>query len=335
MHIDISWATLLRLLVFFLIVAGLYYARDVVGVLLIGIVISLGIDPFVGWMEKKRIPRLLGTVISFVAGLLVFASVIYFVIPVIAIEAGGFVNFVSRTIGSLSDMNFKQEWMNAVNISVGDALGILSTIPVGGVIQFLFSSAVLVIATILISFYLTVDHNGTERLLRVMLPSVYESSALHIFTRFKLKIRRWFVAQLLLSLIMALIVGVGMWILGVDYPLVIGALAGIFELVPVIGPIVTGVVAFGIAITDSFSLGFWAVVFFMVVQQVENHLLVPVVMGRVVRIHPVIVVISILMGASIAGFVGIILAVPVAVFGQEVFEYVSERKSKRPEALGL
>lgn len=335
MHIDISWATLLRLFVFFLVVMGLYYARDVIGVLLIGIVLSLGIDPWVGWMEKKKIPRLLGAVIAFVAGLLVLATVTYFVIPVVAVEAGGFVNFITRTVGSLSDMNFEQEWLNAVSISVGDAIGVLSSLPVGGIIQFLFSSAVLAIATILISFYLTVDHNGTERLLRVMLPSVYESSALHIFTRFKLKIRKWFAAQLLLSLIMAFIVGVGMWILGVDYPIVIGALAGVFELVPVIGPIVTGAIAFGVAVTDSFSLGLWAVVFFMVVQQVENHLLVPVVMGRAVRIHPVIVVISILMGASIAGLVGVFLAVPVAVFAQEVFEYASERKSRRPEVLEL
>lgn len=335
MHIDISWATLLRLFVFFLVVMGLYYARQVVGVLLIGIVISLGVDPWVGWMESKKIPRLLGAVIAFATGLFVFASVIYFVIPMVAVEAGGFVNFVSRTLGSLSDINFKQEWLQAVSISVGDALGVLSALPVGGVVQFIFSGVVMAIATILISFYLTVDHNGTERLLRVMLPSVYESSVLHIFARFKLKIRKWFVAQLILSLMMAFIVGIGMWILGVEYPLVIGVLAGIFELVPVIGPIVTGAIAFGVAVTDSFSLGLWAVVFFMVVQQVENHLLVPVVMGRVVRIHPVIVVTSILMGASIAGFIGVVLAVPVAVFGQEIFEFISERKSKKPEVLGL
>lgn len=335
MHIDISWATLLRLFVFFLIVMGLYYARQVVGVLLIGIVISLGVDPWVGWMESKKIPRILGTVIAFATGVFIFASVIYFVIPMVAVEAGGFFNFVSRTLGSLSDINFKQEWLQAINISVGDALGVLSALPVGGVVQFLFSSAVMVITTILISFYLTVDHNGTERLLKVMLPSVYENPALHIFARFKLKIRKWFAAQLILSLIMALVVGVMMWIMGVSYPLVIGALAGVFELVPIIGPIVTGAIAFGVAVTDSFSLGFWAVIFFMILQQVENHFLVPVVMGRVVRVHPVIVVTSILMGASIAGFIGVVLAVPVAVFGQEVFEFMSERKSRRPESLGV
>ncbi|MEK7465585.1 MAG: AI-2E family transporter [Patescibacteria group bacterium] len=334
-HIDISWATLLRVFTFFLMIAGLYLAREVVGVLLIGIVISLGLDPVVGWMEEKKIPRLLGTIFAFLTGIIVLATVIYVVIPVVAAEAGGFVQFINNTLASISDIHLPKEWVQSINVSVGDAFGVLSAIPVASVLGTIFSSTVMVIATILVSFYLTVDHNGTERLLRVMLPGVYESSVLHVFTRFKIKIRRWFAAQLLLSVIMALIVGFLMWILGVKYALVIGLLAGVFELVPMIGPIVTGAVAFGVAISDSAGLALWAILSFVILQQLENHILVPVVMGKAVRVHPVIVVISILMGGSIGGFIGIVLAVPVAVLAQEVFEFVSEKKNSRPEPLGV
>lgn len=334
-HIDVSWATLLRIFVFFLIIAGLYLAREVVGVLLIGIVISLGLDPVVGWMEERKIPRLLGTIFAFLTGIIVLATVIYVVIPLVATEAGGFVQFINNTLASISNIHLPKEWMQSINVSVGDALGVLSAIPVASVLGTIFSSTVMVIATILVSFYLTVDHNGTERLLRVMLPGVYESSVLHVFTRFKIKIRRWFAAQLLLSVMMALIVGFLMWILGVKYALVIGLLAGVFELVPMIGPIVTGAVAFGVAISDSAGLALWAILSFVILQQLENHILVPVVMGKTVRVHPVIVVISILMGGSIGGFIGIVLAVPVAVLAQEVFEFVSEKKNNRPEPLGV
>ena len=101
-----------------------------------------------------------------------------------------------------------------------------------------------------------------------------------------------------------------------------------------IGPIITGVAAFVIAVSDSFSLGLYAVIFFMVVQQVENHLLLPLVMGKSMKVHPVVVIIALLAGGEIAGLIGVVLAVPIAVLAQESFNYLSEAKNAKP-ALGI
>ena len=98
------------------------------------------------------------------------------------------------------------------------------------------------------------------------MPDAYEKPFLHIFNRFKLKIRRWFAAQLALSLIIGILVGVGLWLLGVKYFLVLAILAAVFEIVPIIGPILAGAAAFLIASSSSISLGLYTLLFFFVVQ---------------------------------------------------------------------
>jgi predicted PurR-regulated permease PerM len=150
-----------------------------------------------------------------------------------------------------------------------------------------------------------------------------------IFNSFKLKMRRWLGTQLVFSLFIGLAVGLGMWFIGVRYALILGILAGIFEVVPIIGPVVTGAVAFLVAMSDSTVLGLYAVIFFFVVQQFENHVLIPLVMGKSMRVHPVIAVVSLLAGGQLAGFVGIILGIPIAVLVQEIFNYLAARKEKR------
>jgi len=125
---------------------------------------------------------------------------------------------------------------------------------------------------------------------------------------------------------MGLVAGGGMWLLGVPYAFVIGILAAIFELVPMIGPVIVGAVAFFIAISESFTLGIYALVFFMIIQQLENHIFIPIVMGRAMRVHPLMVILSILAGGQIAGFVGVLLAVPIAVLTEEVVTYVGEKR---------
>jgi predicted PurR-regulated permease PerM len=132
------------------------------------------------------------------------------------------------------------------------------------------------------------------------------------------KISLWFRGQLLLSLIIGLAVFIGLWILGVKYSLVLGIAAGLFELIPYVGPIFSGSMAVLFALTESVTLGMYALILFIVIQQIESHLLIPTVMGRTTNLNPVIVLVSLLMGGKIFGLIGVILAVPLAVLVQEM-----------------
>lgn len=328
---EVNWKIFWQFFVFMIILLVLFLARKAFGVLLIAIVLSLGLDPVISFLERKRVNRLLGALIIFLLAFIILGLVFYLIIPSLLVDIGGFVEYFNKIIVSTFGVGLPQNIVKNFNLSFDKAFSFLNAVNVSitGAISSVINKAVLILATVMISFYLAVEKDGTGRLLRVILPDVYEKSIMEIFEAFKIKIRRWFAAQLGLSLLIGVIVSIGLWLLGVRYPLIIGVIAAIFELIPIIGPILVGLIAFFVAATTSLSLGMYTLLFFFVVQQVENHLLVPIVMGKTMKVHPVIVIISILAGAQIAGFVGIILAVPAAVIAQEIFAYLAKEKESR------
>lgn len=330
-RIEVSWATLWKLFAFFLIVLALYYARSVVTILFVSIVLSLGFDPLVTFLERRNVSRLLGTLIVFFIFFLIAALAVYFMIPVVTIEATSFLNQIHDVVYTVFGVGLPTNLLDAFVLSRTKLFDILSNadISVAKTLASFLTTGVFTLVTIVTSFYLSVEKNGTERLLRVILPDPYEAPVLKIFERFKVKIRRWFSAQLSLSVLMAVIVGAGLWLLGVKYSFVLGILAGIFELVPVIGPIIVGAIAFVIAVSSSFLLGVYAVAFFFVVEQLEGHVLVPLIIGKTMKVHPIVVLMALLAGGEIAGILGIILAVPIAVIAQEIFNYLAERKENK------
>lgn len=329
---EISWQTFFRTLFFGLLVFILIAARQTVGVFAIAVVLSLGFGPFVDFLERRKIPRILGTVAVFLVGLLVLAITIYLVAPVVVGEASGFIQHFNDTLTSTFGVGLSQKVVQALNLNLEKALSLLVAydISVTGTASAVFEKLILVLATIAISFYLMVQKDGMEQLIKGILPYSYEKTALLVFGRFKAKIRRWLVSQLALGLVVGILVWLGLLVLGVKYSLIIGLLAFIFELIPIIGPIIIGFVAFIVAITESLSLGLYTVVFFILVQQFENHVLVPLVMGRALKVSPVIIIIALLAGTQFAGFVGLLLAIPLAVMAQELFNYLEERKGQRP-----
>jgi len=329
--LEVNWKIFWQFFVFLIILLVLFLARKAFGVLLIAIVISLGLEPLISFLERKRVNRLLGALIVFLLTFFLIGLVFYLIIPSLIVDISGFIEHFNKIIVSTFGIGLPQNIVKNFSLSFDKAFSFLSAVNVSitGALTSVINKAVLILATLMISFYLTIEKGGTEKLLRVILPDIYEKSTLDIFNAFRIKIRRWFAAQLGLSLVIGVIVSIGLWLLGVRYPLILGIIAALFELVPVIGPILSGVIAFLVASTDSLSLGLYALLFFFIVQQIENHILVPIVMGKTVGVHPVIVIISLLAGAQIAGFVGIILSVPAAVIAQEIFAHLAKEKANR------
>jgi predicted PurR-regulated permease PerM len=333
---EVSWKIFWQISAFIVVLLVLYFARQAFGVLLVAIVISLGLDPVISFLERRRINRLLGTIFVFLAGLLILTTALYFIIPILALEAGRFLEDVNKVISDIIGFGLPQKVIQDFSLTFDKALGFLTAAQtsITSAIGAIFNRIILVLATVVLAFYLSVQKKGTDRLLKVILPDTYEKPVLTIFNNFKIKIRRWFAAQLGLSLIVGAVMSLGLWLLGVRYALILGIIAAILELVPLIGPVIAGAVAFLVAIANSFTLGLYVIGLTFIVQQLENHVLIPVLMGKTMNVHPVIVIVAILAGAQIAGFVGIVLAVPIAVAAQEIFYYLAEKKDHRP-ALGI
>ncbi len=329
---EISWKTFWQILVFAGFVMILYFARDAFVAFLVAAIISIGLDPVVSAMERIRVSRMISTIILFLLVLCLIAVVGYLIVPIIVTEVSGFLGQINNVLASFTGIGISERVISDTESVLREGLSFLtpeSFSSITGAIGTVISNGIFFLAMVVIAFYLTTQKEGTSQLLQVLLPDVYEKPVVTVFNRFKAKIRHWFRAQLALSIIIGVVVSIGLWLLGVKYFLILGILAGILEIVPVIGPVVVGAVTFLIALGDSLSLGLYSLLFFFLVQQLENHILLPWIMGKTLNIHPVIVVISMLAGSQIAGLIGILLAVPVAVLAQETFSYLaSERKAR-------
>lgn len=128
--------------------------------------------------------------------------------------------------------------------------------------------------------------------------------------------------QVLISIVMGCMVFLGVYFMGVDYPLVLGLMAAITETIPIIGPIIGAVPALLLAYLVSSALAVKVLVFYLVVHQLENHIIVPKIMGHTIALHPVVIIISLLIGGQLMGIIGMMLAVPAAAILKVVVKHL-------------
>ena len=328
---DINWGALWKILVFVFLAWISYIALDILLAILVAMVIAAGLDAPVSWLKKKGVPRLLSTLLLFIIGIVFVAAIIYTVVPLAISDLTELsVNFRKYT-GPLFDTFQSGDILNAVNGKFNDLADSLisGTLPFTQIVASFFGNIFLAVTVLILAFYLTVGQDGVERFLMSVLPTTYEETAVDLYLRTRRKIGQWFKGQVLLSLVIGFVVFLGLSVLGVKYSLLLGILAGMFELIPYVGPIFGGSIAVLVAMTSSFTLALYTLILFVIIQQLENNVLVPLVMRYTTNLNPAVVLISILIGGKVFGFTGLVLAVPASVFIQEVIERWTASKKRR------
>ncbi len=336
--LEISWRSLWKIFFMSALVWAIILAHSALIVLFIAIIISSAFDGVVSYLQKRKIPRVLGTIFVFLAVLSVFILTLYAIVPVVVSEFQNFVeNFsiVKLPVIGYVDLSglvgIEQYANNMVNfiIMLFNGGGSFINFATGFI-----GNLTLIIMTFVISLYLTIDKYGVENFLRTILPIDYEDQVLKIYLRVRKQLGFWFQGEIILILLIGALTFFGLWLLGVKYALLIGVLTALLEIIPVAGPIIAGAVAFVVTLPQSLALALYTLLVFIIIHQIESNILVPLVMKRAVGISPVVVVFALLAGAQIAGLIGAILAVPIAVVFQEIiFDW--ERKKTRTGRLGM
>lgn len=320
--INISWQTIWRVFAAIVLAVVLYLSYQVLLVLLLGIIISSALDGAVTFLEKKwKIPRILGTLAIFLLGVFIIFFILYNILPLIFSELYSLLKTVN-----LEDFNagIILPYLDRVTESL-----LQGSYSVLSVIKNIFGNILLALSILIISFYLTLSRDGVGRLLRSVFPEKTEDYILETYYRAKQKIGRWLQAQILLSLSIGLLVYLGLSIIGIRHALLIAALAAVFELIPTVGPIFSGLIATLIAFTTtlSFPITLLTLAVFSAIQFLEANILVPLFMRRAVHLHPVVVIVALMIGSQIFGIIGMILAVPMVVVIQEIIEGRPKKKT--------
>lgn len=333
-YFQITSGTFLRFLGILLLLALIYVVRDIVMALIFAIIVASAIEPGIEWLKQRKIPRLLAVIIIYLAIVALFFFGIYLVIPLLLDEFRD----IAQTLPVLQQQVL--DFLGRANLPFipffGEDPSQLLRAPLEylqGLTQgvFTFASAIFggifsFVLIIVFSFYLLAQEKGIESFLRLIIPVAYEPYAIDLWHRSQHKLGQWFRAQLLLGAIVGVLIFFGLTFLGVRHAFVFAVLAAVFEIIPIVGPILAAVPAVLVAFISSTVLGFITIALYIVVQQVESNVIVPVILRKAIGLSPLIVVLSLLVGAKIGGVFGILLAVPLAAILTELINDWDKKK---------
>ncbi|MFA6410272.1 MAG: AI-2E family transporter [Candidatus Buchananbacteria bacterium] len=323
--INISTATILKVVFILLGLFLVYYLREIVLLLLVSIVLAAVIEPSVDLSERKRIPRSVATIFIYIFLILFVAMVVMLLVPPITEQ----LNLLINTLPNLWDKMMQElDILNQYSQEKGFADGIRQGLAglqaglqqaVGGIYSFVISffwNLFNLIIILAMTFYLVVEKESLNNFVKVVAPKKYHQRLIGLIKIIKAKIGEWATAQLTVALVVGTLVATGLFILLPKYALILALIAALAEFVPYIGPITAAVPAIFLGFSvPPFSLGrgLAVLVFYVVLQQLESNFISPQIMRRHTGISPVLVIAVMLVGAQLGGIIGLVLAIPVTI----------------------
>ena len=179
-------------------------------------------------------------------------------------------------------------------------------------------------------FYVLNDQAKVTRGVVSLMPARVRTDLLNLIRIVDSIMSAYLRGQLLLCLFIGVMATLGLTVLGVRFPVVLGLIAGVFEVLPFIGPFIGLVPAVIVATIQSPLLGLWTLILFLGIQQIENLFLVPRISGKAVELHPAVIMVVLVLGSQIAGFWGLLLAVPLTAVVRDIFKYLYLRLQDEP-----
>ena len=314
-----------------------YLVRGALLLIYVAALVAIGISPVVSRLERRRLrgrrrlPRWFAILEVYLLLIVVLVLLGALVVPPLIDQARAFWTAIPDLLhraqqwlierGLLArELTFTEAVQQTTNSGGTDAVSAV----VGAVSGFV--GGVFGLLTILIlAFYLLLDSSKLFRTFVSLFPKSERPRVEDACRRVSDQVSAWLAGQIFLAIIIGTTAALGLIALGVPYFYVLALIAGLGEMIPVVGPIVAAIPAVAVALTVSPTTALLVAIFFLIQQQVENHVLVPKVMERQVGVSAGIVIIALLIGGSLLGIVGAILAVPTAAILQVVLqELVSE-----------
>jgi predicted PurR-regulated permease PerM len=323
------WMTALAVIVLW----AAYHVRHVLLLIYISFLLAIGFSPVVRLIERqkvlpigtRRFPRWLAILVLYLMIIGAITGVGFLVVPPLVDQAQqlwkalpGMTDRAQEFLISKGLLDHRLTLREAVERApvgggtdaVGTVFGTLAGL-VGGVFGFL--------TILILTFYLLVEADDLRNAMIRFFPPARRARVAKASRDITVKVSAWLAGQMVLGTIIGVTTAIGLWILGIPFFYVLALIAGIGELIPVVGPILSAIPALAVAASVSWNKVLFVLIFFVLQQQFENHILVPKVMERQVGVSPVTVILALLIGGNLLGITGALLAVPTAAILQVLF----------------
>jgi predicted PurR-regulated permease PerM len=336
-----AWCGIGVLILGYLMLRLMVYVNPIVPPLLIAVAVVYLLNPLVSALERRGVPRLAGAGVVYLLFLCIVALIVSLLVPVVArqvtevvthfpdylADAQAYVRRVAARFGQEPDIRLDADQVRAW-LTAEDNRQMVTRYLTGlrSVTTSVLSGLIIFVLGPVMAFYLLVDLPRLERGAMALIPPARREEVRGLMDRIGQTVGGFFRGQLLVALFVGVASSIGLWAIGLPFWLLVGMVAGLFNLVPLIGPFIGGGLAVIIALISGQPLkAVWAALVLLAVQQIDNHLISPNVMGRTVQLHPVVVMLALLVGASFAGLFGMLVIVPLVAVAKIVFLFIWSR----------
>lgn len=312
-ELETSTQIILKVIIAGLVLAFLWITREIILVLLLAVILASAMEPLVTYLKQHKIPRPVSVTAVYVLVLGILGLLFYSIIPLVVDQTRILIsNFPSylqifqdrfgSMLGSasVSDL-FRQMFatLTSEHTVVSGTFGI-------------FNGVIFAISILVIAFYLVAEQQGMNKFISSLVPGHHKEFTLGLLEKIQKKMGLWILGQIIASVVMFAITWAGLSVLKIQYALVLAIIAGVLEVVPYIGPIVSAIPAmfFGL-VQGGPGMVFLVVILYFLLHELEGYILIPKIMEKTVGISPLAVLLAVLVGFKLAGPIGIVIAVPV------------------------
>ncbi|MEK7094926.1 MAG: AI-2E family transporter [Patescibacteria group bacterium] len=318
-QIHLPASTVAKVVLLVALAVFLWLIRDILILFFVALLLAALIDPAAHWFEKKHIPRGAAVLLIYLFLAAAAFSVFVLFVPSLFFELAAVAEeFALNTARAKDGVAAIQDFINRIGLPA-DVSSFASVIQeqVSSLlanfvktVTSVLSSALSAIIVLVLAYYMVVEEKEGKKFLRHITPRRYHAYILGLSGRMQERLGYWLRGQLILMLVVGAVSYIGLTALGVPFALALAVLAGLLEFVPYAGPILAAVPAVLVAFSVSPEKALFALILCFVIQQIENAVLVPKIMQRETGLNPVVSLFALMVGYTLGGIGGAILAIP-------------------------
>lgn len=332
--------------IFTMILRKFPFISDIIATIIGSIIIAYALNPIINSFERRNIKRFYGVIIVYLSIVAMFFILSVLVIPSSGKEIRRFVSNLPMYFEQISDImdGFYTKYYSTLgglppmfqgieNIVMDNLVkleGIISdsmTKFVGGVLS-MASKLVNIVLTPILVLYFLVDKAYFKELLIKFIPNKYRKDTLQLASIIDTSLKQFIKGRLIMSLYAGVMTTILLLVLGIEFPFVIGFITGVADIVPYIGPFLGYVPAVFFASFSGIMKVIWVSIFWVLIQWTENNIVAPKIIGENMGMHPMVILLSIIIGGGVFGVFGMILSVPIVAITKITTQYILDKRRK-------
>ncbi len=301
----------------------LYFIKKILTILIpvfIGFIYAWLFNPLIKKIDKKN-KRGLISVLVFFGVILIVGVFLYFLIPVFYQEISELIDVLPELFENLenkiNNMGFK-DYLDNILVFLIDNVPLYLV----GFVKSLFKYLGVIGIGLILGLYMSMDYERIVKVIYDLIPKKHKCVAINLSQEVSEEVRKCVNGTLFVAFCVFVMDSLAFWLIGIEAPMLFGALCGITDLIPYVGPYIGGIVAVCVGFTESKFVGILTIILCVVVQSIENYILQPIVMSKSIKISPVLIIIGLLVFGNLFGIFGMILATPCVAIIKVIVEHI-------------